>query len=381
MGGGQSRAEVCGRGCEAEAASSLSAVLVSPREPAVPFAGSDGRVTVTYELGVHNPTPFALTLTTAEVLDPSGRVLQKLEQPAVAANLALPSVRSGVKQLTEGQVATLYVTLQFPGRSYVPARLDNRIAVAGLPGGARYTSDLTEVPISGVEPPVLGPPLEAGTRYIAADSCCDSVRHRRALLAVANGEWLAQRFAVDWEQLDGQGRTVSRGDPADPAAYTVYGKKVIAAADGTVVHVVDDQHDQVPGRLPSGLTAAQADGNSVIVDLGNGLYALYAHLQKGSVAVRLGQRVRRGELIGLVGNSGNSSAPHLHFHVMDGPSPMTSEGVPYVIDAFTTTGRIATQQDFDTLENTTTPLPTRQLSTDGPHENQLPLNLDLVTFG
>ena len=82
--------------------SSLSAVLVSPREPAVPFAGSDGRVTVTYELGVHNPTPFALTLTTAEVLDPSGRVLQKLEQPAVAANLALPSVRSGVKQLTEG---------------------------------------------------------------------------------------------------------------------------------------------------------------------------------------------------------------------------------------------------------------------------------------
>ena len=135
---------------------------------------------VTYELGVHNPTPFALTLTTAEVLDPSGHVLQKLEQRAVAANLPLPSERSGVKQPTEGQVATLYVTLQFAGRSDVPARLDNRITVAGLPGGTGYTSELTAVPISGLEPPVLGPPLEAGTRYIAADSCCDSVRPMRS---------------------------------------------------------------------------------------------------------------------------------------------------------------------------------------------------------
>ena len=102
-GGRQSRAEVCGRGCEAEAASSLSAVLVSPREPAVPFAGSDGRVTVTYELGVHNPTPFALTLTTAEFSTRPDTCCRSWSSGPSQPTLPLPSERSGVKQPTEGR--------------------------------------------------------------------------------------------------------------------------------------------------------------------------------------------------------------------------------------------------------------------------------------
>ncbi len=360
-------------------ATALSALLLTQREPVVPFAGSDGRITATYELGVQNATPLALTLTAAEVLDPSGRVLQHLDQAAVAADLALPSARGGVQKLTEAQAATLYVTLQFARRSDVPRRLDNRITFTGLPTGTA-TSDVVGVPVSGLTPPVLGPPLEPGTRYIAADSCCDSPRHRRALLSIANHQWLVQRFAVDWEQLDAQNRTVSRGDPADPAAYTIYGKRVIAAAGGTVVHVINNLPDQKPGSLPANANLAEADGNSVVVDIGGGLYALYAHMQKGSVAVRVGERVARGQMLGLVGNSGNTSAPHLHFHVMDGPSPLTSEGVPYVIDSFATTGRITSTADFDRLENTTQPLPTRPLPTDGPHRDQMPLDLDLVTF-
>lgn len=360
---------------------SLSALLVSPRQPAIPFASTDGRVTVSYELELENATPFALTPTVAEVLDSGGRVIRRSDAAEIAADLALPSRRAGVPELAEGQVATLYVTVSFPSRAEVPDRLGNRVTVTGLPGGASSVSDVVPVTVSKVEPPVMGPPLEAGTRYIAADSCCDSVRHRRALLSVANDRWLAQRFAVDWEQLDATGRTVPPGaDPADAAAYAIYGTTVVAAADGTVVHVVEGQPDQVPGRLPAGLTPDLADGNSVVIEMADGLYALYAHLQEGSVEVELGQRVRRGDALGLVGNSGNSSAPHLHFHVMDGPSPMTSEGVPYVIDAFATTGRIATQEDFDTLENTSRSIPTVPLPTDGPQRDAMPLNLDLVTF-
>lgn len=360
---------------------SLSAVLVSPREPAIPFDGTDGRVTVTYELELANVTPFALSPVSAEVLDLSGQVVQRMDRSTVIADLALPSRRGGVDHLAEGQVATLYVTVQFEDRARVPRRLGNRVTVGGLPNGGTYTSDVAVVPVSDLRVPVVGPPLEPGSRYIAADSCCDSPRHRRALLPIANGQWLAQRFAVDWEQLDDRNRTVTGTDPAKPADYAVYGKKVLAATDGTVVHVLNGLPDQTPGKLPAGLSPAEADGNSVIMDIGGGLYALYAHLQRDSVTVEVGQHVRRGEQLGLVGNSGNSSAPHLHFHVMDGPSPMTSEGVPYVIDSFATTGRIATQEDFDTLENTITPLPTTPLPSDGPHERVMPLNLDLVTFG
>src|SRR5947208_3987116 len=61
--------------------------------------------------------------------------------------------------------------------------------------------------------------------------------------------------------------------------------------------------DQVPGRLPDGLAIGEADGNFVILDIGGGAYALYAHLQPGSVRVSAGERVRRGDQIGTVGNS------------------------------------------------------------------------------
>lgn len=362
-------------------ATALTPLLVTVRGPAVPFTGSDGKVIVTYELALENTTPLTLAPTKTEVLAPSGAVIEALDQAQTAAALAQPAERGGIQQLTEAQTATLYVTLEFAARSDVPDRLDNRVTVsaAGLPGGTA-TVGPAPVTVSPFTPPVLGPPLEPGTRYIAADSCCDSPRHRRAPLPIDNRVWLAQRFAVDWEQLDDRNRTVTGEDPADPADYTIYGKRTIAAADGTVVHVVNGLPDQKPGALPPAATPAEADGNSVVIDIGGGLYMLYAHMQNGSIAVNEGQRVTRGEQLGLVGNSGNTSAPHLHFHVMDGPSPLTSEGVPYAIDSFTTSGEITSTAAFDELENTTRPLPVQPLPGDGPHRDQMPLDRALVTF-
>jgi murein DD-endopeptidase MepM/ murein hydrolase activator NlpD len=208
------------------------------------------------------------------------------------------------------------------------------------------------------------------------------VRHRRASLAIGNREWLAQRFAVDWEQVDSSRRFVKRGgDPAKPADYTIYGVTAIAAADATVVHVVDGLRDQKPGALPEGVTLPEADGNSVIARLDDGLYMLYAHLQAGSLKVKRGDRIKRGDPIGLVGNSGNTSAPHLHFHVMDGPSPLASEGVPYVIDSFTTRGRLRSTAVLDKYENTTTPFDILPFAGDRTNRKQLPLDLTVVDFG
>ena len=79
-----------------------------------------------------------------------------------------------------------------------------------------------------------------------------------------------------------------------------------------------------------------------MLDIGNHNFAFYAHLQPGSQRVKVGDRVRRGQVIGLVGNSGNSTEPHLHFHISDGNSPLGSEGVPYRQDAFEIVGRCRT---------------------------------------
>jgi murein DD-endopeptidase MepM/ murein hydrolase activator NlpD len=83
----------------------------------------------------------------------------------------------------------------------------------------------------------------------------------------------------------------------------------------------------------------------VVLDLGNGRYAFYAHLQPGSLRVKPGDRLRRGQMLGLLGNSGNSDAPHLHFHISNGNS-LASEGMPYGFDSFEVLGTTDVDQIF-----------------------------------
>jgi murein DD-endopeptidase MepM/ murein hydrolase activator NlpD len=100
------------------------------------------------------------------------------------------------------------------------------------------------------------------------------------------------------------------------------------------VKVQDGLPEQVPGALPTGATVQTAGGNYVVVDLGEGRFAFYAHMQPGSIRVKEGQRVGAGKVLGLLGNTGNTDGPHLHFHVMDGPSPLRSNGLPFTFTRY-----------------------------------------------
>ncbi|WP_420168292.1 M23 family metallopeptidase [Streptomyces violaceoruber] len=126
-------------------------------------------------------------------------------------------------------------------------------------------------------------------------------------------------------------------------AFPAFGAPLLAVADATVVVASDGQRDHLSrNSLPAlaYLMLAEATvrsiagahriiGNHVILDLGGGTYAVYAHLRRGSLRVRAGDRVRAGQEIGHVGNSGNTTEPHLHFHLMDGPDPDAARGVPF----------------------------------------------------
>ncbi|ASJ17136.1 hypothetical protein A3L04_08675 [Thermococcus chitonophagus] len=96
--------------------------------------------------------------------------------------------------------------------------------------------------------------------------------------------------------------------------WATYGSEVVAVADGIVVDVSDGMKDNPVGRIS--LSVKEILGNYVVIDHG-GVYSLYAHLKNGSVSVRPGERVKAGTVIGLAGNSGMSSFPHLHFQLMD----------------------------------------------------------------
>jgi murein DD-endopeptidase MepM/ murein hydrolase activator NlpD len=137
-----------------------------------------------------------------------------------------------------------------------------------------------------------------------------------------------------------------RGDGKSVKDYVDYGATVIAVADGTVVEVLDTLEDQVPGKLPDPktITLENVDGNHIVLDIGHGKYAFYAHLQRHSLKVAKGDHVKRGQALALLGNTGNTSAPHLHFHLMDGSSVLGSSGLPYVIDKFALAGQLPKEE-------------------------------------
>jgi murein DD-endopeptidase MepM/ murein hydrolase activator NlpD len=119
------------------------------------------------------------------------------------------------------------------------------------------------------------------------------------------------------------GRTHS-GDGKNLADYYCYGQPVLAPAAGTVVWVQDGLPDNPPGQMDP----AHATGNSLILDHGDGEYSLIAHLQPGSLRFKTGDHVEADAEIGRCGNSGNTSEPHVHYHLQDGPKPFDADGLP-----------------------------------------------------
>ena len=199
---------------------------------------------------------------------------------------------------------------------------------------------------------MISPPLR-GTNWIALNGCCEpgyGFPHRTSLNSVNGKLNNSQRFAIDWKRVDDEG-AFFRGDDTRNDSYVDYGAPVYAVADGTVTGVLDDVDANAPGVLPANdptlaakLTVENVDGNHVILDLGDGVWAMYAHFEKGSVTVKIGDKVSEGDVLGKLGNTGNANASHLHFQLMDGPTLLGSNGLPYVIDRFTYSGRVAPAQ-------------------------------------
>jgi len=227
---------------------------------------------------------------------------------------------------------------------------------------------------------VIGAPL-AGAGWVAGNGCCNpEIIHRGSVLSVNGALYDAQRFAIDWMRVDEQGRPV-HGDLADVHNYSCYGAEVLAVADGKVVGIRNDLDDQKPGKLPDPDTVSidTVNGNHVVLDIGGGYFAFYAHLQKNSVTVRVGDQVKKGTVLGKLGNSGNTSGPHLHFHIMTGPSVLGSNGVPYVIDTFNLAGQIDIAT-FEAAPDLTGNWGKGSLSKPEPHEREFPLNFNIIDF-
>jgi murein DD-endopeptidase MepM/ murein hydrolase activator NlpD len=156
---------------------------------------------------------------------------------------------------------------------------------------------------------------------------------------------------------------------------------VLAVGAGKVVEAVDRYPDQVPNR-PVPVTGRAADGNAVVLKLGKGVFAGYAHLVPGSVRVRRGERVREGQVLGRLGNSGSSTGPHLHFQLMNQPSILDADGLPFVLDRFKLRGRVPSLEALLDADASAPPVPPVPIdrSVRGSFRHRGLTDLDVVTL-
>jgi hypothetical protein len=214
----------------------------------------------------------------------------------------------------------------------VPASLDHRVWF-WVEGDTRDTE--IRYPGTPVRKNVLRirPPLR-GDSWLVTEGPQSNNHHNAGALQFEGRIRVPQRFAIDFVRVYDDGAMYD-GDQADVHSYRCYGAEALAVSDARVIGVRDGIPEN-PGQAKSNAlpdTLENIGGNRVILDLGDGLFAAYGHLQPGSIRVKEGNRVKPGNVLGLVRNSG-SPYPHLHFQVMDGPRLLTSDGMPYVFDSF-----------------------------------------------
>jgi hypothetical protein len=316
-----------------------------------------------------------VTLDRLDARDPaSRRALTSFRGPQIEDLMVRFDGGTPARTLPPGQGGVIFLNVTLAWHGHVPARLEHSFSVT-LSGSGGPPQRLTvaggRTPVDRRAPIRLGPPLHGGN-LLAADACCSTGSHARNIEEFDGRPFVAQRYAIDFLQIDDEPSTFA-GDPASNGSYFVYGAPVLAVKAGRVVATRDTVPDNTPPDIPpEALTREGAPGNFVMLDLGGDRFAMYGHLQPGSVSVRPGDRVRRGQVLARVGNSGNSTEAHLHFHVTDGPSFLGANGVPYVFDRFRLDARLI-GLETDTPELVPAPPPRSRT-------RQLPLLGDVVAF-
>jgi hypothetical protein len=373
-------AAVLAAGCTQPAPVPQPAAVAAVPTVIVPFApipvpSQDG-INIAYELELAPPEGQVTLPEKVEVIDQAtGKVLYTVDGELLAAlyhPAAVPPPTAAELQAGTGKVPLPRVSIWFvvsPGA--VPDRLSHRLTLnqtaSGLPP---LTMSGGEVAVrKDLAPVIVGSPMH-GTGWMVMETTSPLTHHFRAQISMNGVTRVPQRYAQDWVLLDPVTGQAAAGNASLARNYYGFGREIYAVADGTVADAGDGLPDIETIYAAPTPTMETVAGNYVILDIGNKKYACYAHMVNGSVRVKKGDVVKEGQVLGLMGNSGNSDLPHLHFQVVtDTPSFLGAEGYPHVYRSFEITGEVNATEGAE------------RMSTPGYSTTQLWSEFgDLVTF-
>jgi hypothetical protein len=300
--------------------------------PFIPVVG-DGTAHLAYELYLTNYGKKPARIVSLRVRGNGGAAFAStVESDALKSSFTPAAAQSRLVPydpvLAPGASGVLFVFLNFSGRE-TPRRLENSIVVEA-DGDAKNAQRIPfgEIAIEETGPALIDQPF-TGDRWLAANGPSNKSIHRRAVIVLNGKPRVPERYAIDWIKLGDDGDSFS-GDQYKNSSYHAYNVPILAVPDGEIVAVKDGLPENVPhsDKLAVAMTLATLAGNHIVEDIGGGLYAGYAHMIPGTIRVKAGDRVHRGQVLGHLGNSGNSSEPHLHLQVCNAPSFLICEGVP-----------------------------------------------------
>ncbi len=318
-------------------------VVATPYPPEAQILDGAGHRHSAYELYVTNfgKTPLKITKLDVQGKDDdkvvvnqpaSGKQLAAMFVPATGGDASKPNDPS----LKPGETGIFFIFADWIPDQGDPDTFETAITIEqhGERSGSG-TIHAAALEINQDDPIVIRSPLR-GKNWLAANGPSNTSAHRRAMLPINGQPHIGQRYAIDWIQLGGDGNSFT-GDKRKNSSYHAWDQEIHAVANGKIVAVKDGIPENVPnsGQIAVPITYETLAGNHIIQDLGDGHFAAYAHLRPGTLKVKVGETVQAGSVLAHLGNTGNSSEPHLHFQVCDAPSFPASEGLPFAINGFT----------------------------------------------